>query len=256
MKLRVVGWVFPYYNFEQGEVTWSVRNAIIDEIRKRGYKFSGNTHQDSSCTPVLNNGKKYLFSSRGWGDLMAEAHGYTGMMDYLQFSSPVYRSDEVVPDWDDNEFDTYIYSDEYDFEEEFESLYGKETDEEYKKAMREEMLESQQYLKVETDLNERFEVEVKKEDLNAAKTQRQIILPVLPELRYLDRGDTLALTCEGQTAEFIVENVERKRDLSEERLQQLIHETYDYRDHERAARAQDEIDRATMILAVTLKKDD
>ena len=248
MKLRVVGWVAPYAVTEQGEATWAVRNAIIDEIRKHGYEFSGPTHGESGCTPVLNNGKKYLFSTRGWADLMAEAHGHTGSMDYMIYYMPTYPKSEKCPDTTLNEFD---YVSVEDMNETITFHYG-DSEEEY----RNELLNTAKFLKIETDLNERFELKVVKEVLDSANGKGKIVVPVLPELRYLDSGDTLAFYCDGATAEFIVEDVERKRDLSEKKLRELIDSTLDIHDRERAKTAQQEIDGANFVLHIKLKKAD
>ena len=248
MKLRVVGWVAPYAVTEQGEATWAVRNAIIDEIRKHGYEFSGPTHGESGCTPVLNNGKKYLFSTRGWADLMAEAHGHTGSMDYMIYYMPMYPKSEKLPDTDLNEFD---YVSVEDMNETITFFYG-DSEEEY----RNELLNTAKFLKPETDLNERFELNVTKQAFDGAKDKGKIIVPVLPELRYVDSGDTLALSCNGDVAEFTVADVMRKRDLSEKKLNELLDATYDFKDRERAKKAQQEIDGVKFVLNIKLKSAD
>lgn len=245
MKLRVVGWVAPYAVTEEGEATWAVRNAIIDEIRKHGYEFSGPTHGESGCTPVLNNGKKYLFSTRGWADLMAEAHGHTGSMDYMIYYMPMYPKTEKCPDTSLNEFD---YVSVEDMNETITFFYG-DSEEEYRK----DLLETAKFLQPETDLNERLELKVTKEVIDSAK-EGKIKVPVLPELRYLDSGDTLALVCENCTTEFTVVDVERKRDLSDKKLNELIDSTLDIHDRERAKTAQKEIDGAKFVLHIKLKK--
>ena len=246
MKLRVVGWVAPYAVTEQGEVSWAVRNAIIDEIRKHGYEFSGPTHGEPGCTPVLNNGKKYLFSTRGWGDLMAEAHGHMGSMDYLIYYMPMYPKREKCPDTSLNEFD---YVSVEDMEERLTFFYG-DGEEEY----REELLNTAKFLKPETDLNERMELHVTQDIVDRANSEGKIVVPVLPELRYLDRGDTLALVCGDTIAEFAVKEVIRKRDISEKKLKQLIDATYDFNDRERAKKAQEQIDGAGFVLHIKLEK--
>ena len=243
MKLRVVGWVAPYAVIEEGEMSWAVRNAIIDELRKHGYIFSGPTQGDShDCTPVLNNGKKYLFSTRGWADVMAEAQGYTGSMDYMRFYMPLGYENEILPDTKLNEFD-YVSVEDMD---ESLSFFYDEVDEEY----REDLLSTSKFLKPETDLNERIDLEVTKDVVDRALGEGKITVPVLPELRYLDAGDTLALKCEGNIAEFTVSEVVRKRDLSKKKLGELIDATYDYKDRERAKKAQEEIDGANMVLHI------
>lgn len=248
MKLRVVGWSSTCAGVEAGEVTWAVRNAIIDEIKEHGYEFSGPTHGDCyGCTPVLNNGKKYLFSTRGWGDIMAEAHGYTGSMDYMIYYMPMEPGTEVLPDTELNEFN-YVSVEEMDEILDFD-------EEDYENGFRYEIVNNE-VLKVETDLNERIELNVAKAVVDCAHCDGKIIIPVLPELRYLDNGDTLALVCGKDVAEFTVLEVIRRRALSQKKLKELIDATYDFNDRERAKKAREEIDSATFVLHIKLKKAD
>jgi len=83
MKYKVIGWTdYDDAGLPDGDATFGAQNAIIDEIVKKGFEFTGWEHQnDLYCVPVLNNGYKYLYSSRGWGGLMAEAYGYKGYFD-------------------------------------------------------------------------------------------------------------------------------------------------------------------------------
>ena len=91
MKYRVIGWTY----YEDSEILdsgntigFAERNAIIDEIRKHQYFFSGWHHLESwdGVVPVLNDGRKRCFSQRGWGGVMAEAYGYMGDYDYASFA--------------------------------------------------------------------------------------------------------------------------------------------------------------------------
>ncbi len=113
MKLRVAFW--DYYDsdeYEEGEDGWASRMAVVDDIVKNGYMFSGFDHQELlNCAPVLNDGKIRRFSQRGFGDVMAEAHGYYGDFDYVMFmmDTPEERNipksdySEFVPETDLNE---------------------------------------------------------------------------------------------------------------------------------------------------------
>ena len=48
--------------------------AVIECIRKNGYAFGGDSHQNrEGCCPVLNDCTKVRYSMRGWGSIMASA---------------------------------------------------------------------------------------------------------------------------------------------------------------------------------------
>ena len=214
MKLRVVGWTYYDDALPQGEVGWAAQNAIIDEIKERGYLFSGWAHQEADlCAPVLNDGKMYLFSQRGWGGVMAEAHGYTGRMDYAKFAFMGDAAKEIRP---------------------------------------KERFDKRSFLP-ETDLNERFELRVTQEMLDSARHAHEIKLDDLPELRYLDAGDVLTLISGEEKAEYTVKDVDRDKDLSEEERLELRFAFYDHRNPERQKRAEEAFDRAKIILTVTFK---
>ena len=91
MKLKVIGWTsYDDNTYEAVEATNAIYNAVLDEVVKNDYLFSGYHHQEYDyCCPVLNTGKRVLFSQRGFGGLMAEAHGYNGVYDYSLFAYPV-----------------------------------------------------------------------------------------------------------------------------------------------------------------------
>lgn len=213
MKLRVIGWTYYNDNLPQGEHCWASRSAIVDEIKKQGYLFSGATHQDGSyCAPVLNDGKIYRFSQRSWGDVMAEAHGCTGMMDYVKFA--------------------FAHSIDYKTE-----ICPKEGYQEY-------------MFIPESDLNERFELEVPPSVFAAAQHSHEIKVDDLPVLRYLDVGDALALTCEQKTVEYIVNEVHFTKDLPEEKLRALKAASRQVSDLERMRRAEEELDRAKTLKVI------
>ncbi|MBE6553812.1 MAG: hypothetical protein E7666_05655 [Ruminococcaceae bacterium] len=114
MKYRVVGWT----DFDSETVdgidgnSFAERNAIIDEIRKNGYRFTGWDHQEmQTCTPVLNDGKARYYSQRGWGSIMAEAHERVG--DYAGYA---FGSGSNMPC---DEFDPARFTPENDLQETF-----------------------------------------------------------------------------------------------------------------------------------------
>lgn len=75
MRYEVIGWTdsetseYPLHK----HITAPVDAAIIKEIRKHGYLFGGDFHEQ--CCPVLNDGTYVSYSWRGWGRIMALAHG-------------------------------------------------------------------------------------------------------------------------------------------------------------------------------------
>lgn len=80
MKYEVIGWSsfndkrYDSFTAEDYNDECAARLAIIDDIRKNGYAFGGDAHQNvSGCAPVLNNGAMYRRSMREWGAVMAEA---------------------------------------------------------------------------------------------------------------------------------------------------------------------------------------
>ena len=87
---KVIGWT-DYSDEKYPSIGGSVaaNQAVITELREKGYRFGGDAHQERrGCCPVLNNGAKVCCSMRGWGAIMAEAlkrycpdfHGYVGGM--------------------------------------------------------------------------------------------------------------------------------------------------------------------------------
>ncbi len=99
MELTVIGWTY-YDNTEiaEGECDLAARTAIIADIRANGYRFSGWHHQETdNCTPVLSDGKMRTYSQRGWGDIMAEAWGNTGDMDYVRYAFHTDDEEPVIP---------------------------------------------------------------------------------------------------------------------------------------------------------------
>ena len=88
MKYRVVGWTWADdSSTPDAEITFAKKYAVIDEVKKKGYLFSGEDHQDRlGCAPILNDGTKLCLSRRGWGGVMAEAHDCFGIYDYARFT--------------------------------------------------------------------------------------------------------------------------------------------------------------------------
>ncbi len=98
MALKVLGWTsYDSHNYPAGQYTEEVRWVVLQEVKRQGYLFTGEQHQECiNCAPVLNDGKLYRFSQRDWGDLMAVAHGSTNPMDYAIYSCGKLKSEAIV----------------------------------------------------------------------------------------------------------------------------------------------------------------
>ena len=178
MKYKVIGWTYgDDYEFptSQEQIGFAERNAIIDEIKKHKYLFSGWHHQESweNCVPILNDGKKREFSQRGWGGVMAEA--YDNFDDYGYSIYTFYQSiDDKYLKFPKNEFDA----------EDFVS---------------------------EPILNEHFDVKVNEGLFNIAKKKNPFYLDDLAELRYLDTNDTITLHYQDESLTFLVSDIDRDK---------------------------------------------
>ena len=181
MKYRVVGWVsYDDPCVEARYASPAAIAAIIDDIRDNGYLFSGHDHGAyPDCAPVLNDGKKRLFSERGFGALMAEAHGDYSRMGYSSYAFGHFGEEDgaVMPD-------IPFFPDEFVPEE---------------------------------DLSEEISVEATAEDRAAADGGR-LTLRDAEVLRFLDAGDTLTLLLPEGRAAYLVTGVERRRDLDDDIL--------------------------------------
>ncbi|MCD8372811.1 MAG: hypothetical protein LUD27_05885 [Clostridia bacterium] len=196
MKYRVVGWTsYDDYSVKDGDLTYAAYTTIIDEIRSEKLFFSGYDHQERSyCVPVLNDGKKRIFSQRSWGGLMAEAYGYYGRFDYSLFSYPsaVGKGAKIpegqgVPVW----------------------------------------------FVPEKDLSEEITVNVGEEKFAEAESGR-IKIAEEGRLRYVDKGDTLTLVCGDMAASYKVFDVfSRLRDVPDD-IQSIIDRYEDKKEVERA----------------------
>ncbi len=177
MKYRVVGWT-SYDGCEvsdkQGAIGFAERHAIIDDIQKNGYLFTGWDHQEMlDCAPVLNDGKRRCFSQRGFGGLMAEAHAAFGEYDYAGFTfyESIDPSRKKLPKIG---FDPEAFT-------------------------------------PEENLAEEVVLTVPAELLFAAKAGSSVTFDDSPALRYLDAGDTLTLITDGEEVTLCVLDVDRER---------------------------------------------
>lgn len=193
MKYKVIGWT-NYENYEipfsNKTIGFAERNAIIDEIKKHKYLFSGWDHQESwdNTVPILNDGKKRGFSQRGWGGVMAEAYDYMGDYDYAAFTfyESINRNKVKTPL---EEFDPYNCPE----------------------------------LSLE---NEHFEIEIDPELFAFAKNNNPFYLEDEDSLRYIDENDTITIKSNGEKLTFKVKSINRNKKEIKFKLHHLIKGKY------------------------------
>ncbi len=98
MALKVLGWAsYSDHSYPAGEYSEEVRSVVLLDVKRNGYLFTGLDHQEGiGCAPVLNDGKIYRFSQRGWGELMATAHS---SCDYALYACGNLKSEaKIEPD--------------------------------------------------------------------------------------------------------------------------------------------------------------
>ncbi len=188
MKIKVVGWTdYDSHEFNEGENTWAVRKALIDEIKNNGYLFSGYDHQErSNCAPVFNDGKMRRFSQRGFGGIMAEAHGNNNPTGYAMYMFGLEPSGCTFPQ---NE----VFKGDFQFEKNLNETFILEVNENYlKNALNIEHITIG----------------------NISYTEKTIKIEDLPELKYIDKGDTLIFNSNGKSSAFSILDVTRDHGLS------------------------------------------
>ena len=109
----VVRWTF-WHDEEYPETEWPIgdeeeqdyTDAIIRQIKEKGYRITGFVHQgDRFCTPVFDDGRRYIASFRQWGGIMADALGIDGEYGYAvwAWSTPPEGLNLPKPgDWDES----------------------------------------------------------------------------------------------------------------------------------------------------------
>lgn len=186
MKYKVIGWTDYddiFYDVEIGHASDAATQAIIDDIREHKYSFSGYDHQESvCCVPVLNDGKKRLYTQRGFGGLMAEAHGYRGSMDYALFS--------------------YTARD----------ARGKKS----RRGMPSLKLQFNPEGFTPEDITEDYTIEVGEEIYKQATEAGKIVIDDTPYIRFMDQGDRVTLVCGENSVTYTVHRVVKDKDLTED----------------------------------------
>lgn len=186
MKWKVINWTWyeddSYAN--GGILTQSQIFAIQDEIKKNGYIMTGWHHQEGfDCVPVLSNGKKYLFTRRGFGALMAQTYGKDGLFDYS------------------------IYTDCFIEQKGF-------------KLPRHNYFHEEKIRKL-SSLNEVFKLNLKKKEIESILSENKVTLPYSEKIRYIDKNDKIEFFYKGRKRVKIVKNVIYKKNIEEKELSKI-----------------------------------
>lgn len=83
--MKIIGWtewddpnykeMFPIGEIHSSDAVDSVRKIIAEELKNKGYKFTGTYHQNGDYgVPVFDTGEVFQCSQRMWGGIMAEAY--------------------------------------------------------------------------------------------------------------------------------------------------------------------------------------
>jgi len=116
--VKVIGWTGwddPRYreDYLSDPLFEEHRNAVIDELQKRNYHFSGFYHQGGELgVPVFDDGDWFKVSYRTWGQIMADAYPEEmtkAKSAYIVWAwcSPCEPKDMIIPrreDYPDYEF--------------------------------------------------------------------------------------------------------------------------------------------------------
>ena len=115
--MEVIKWTFygdeTYLEAEGHDRQEEREAAIVREIQKRGYRFTGPTHQHQPYTiPVLSDGTRYECSFRYWGGIMARALGLEGPRAYVTWAFQIPKDqEEILPkpeDWGKSESEEHL----------------------------------------------------------------------------------------------------------------------------------------------------
>lgn len=81
MKMTITGWTNWFDDNRYSELpntagtVEDAKAAVAEELRKRGYKFTGDYHQNGEFgVPIIDGIWLYKCSQRHWGHLMTEAY--------------------------------------------------------------------------------------------------------------------------------------------------------------------------------------
>ncbi|MBQ7761468.1 MAG: hypothetical protein IJ400_05365 [Clostridia bacterium] len=170
MKYRVIGWT-NYENeaIPEGEYSLAKEYAIVEDIRKHNYVFTGMHHENHPyCAPVLNTGERILLSQRGFGDTMSLARRDGTYVDYAY-------------DWEMDPEDKGFVFPEGD------------------RCI--DVVDKKENV---CDLWEKYEIKVTREQFEEAEKTGKIVIFPNPVYDFLDIGDHLTLLCDEDRQECLV----------------------------------------------------
>ena len=106
-EIKVIGWT-DIYNAAYKECDYNnpkYIKAVIEEIKKTGYKFTGDYHQNGEYgAPVFNDGTLLFLSIDEWGWIIAKTYGIYneyGQLDRYKWAWLVPQEEkEKIPDKD------------------------------------------------------------------------------------------------------------------------------------------------------------
>lgn len=217
MKYKVIGWTeYDNTTVEAERCSEAALRAIIRDIAEHGYLFTGWDHQESlRCAPVLNDGKKRLFTQRSFGGVMARAHGDYSRMGYATYAFDWMDGEKTVKPPAEREFIPGIFAPEA--------------------------------------LNEEITLSVSQEEYAAARADGLLVTDDVEALDLLDVGDTLTLLFDGERASYLVADVERKKDLTEDEEIDILAATYTF-DPEKMREANERYEKAKWLVHITLNQ--
>ncbi|MBE5745256.1 MAG: hypothetical protein E7355_03865 [Clostridiales bacterium] len=206
--------------YPDGSISWAAQYAVMDEIREKGYLFSGWQHQEAwAGCPVLNDGKIRRFSQRGFAQVMAEAHGETGVYDYARYM-------------------------DFSFSKKDGNAVA---------IMPKSNVDKNQILDKKA-LCETFALTVDETTLSKALETRVLTVEDAPQFRYLDTGDVLTITDGKHSLEIAVAMVDRKKDLTKEQ-HRAINSMYALSSEQRQ-QLEEEIRQARLLLTIRLQQEE
>ncbi len=230
MKSYVIGWThFDNEEIESAECGFADCQAIVEDIREHGYSFSGYAHQEfQGGAPVMNDGRIRRFSKRNWGSTMASAHKSPHPLDYTLWAE-AFATEEA-------------------------ELKGMPSEDRWIKDI--------PPLIDRDELYETYRFTVDEPTLERARTVHKYTRDNSHELRFIDVGDTVVMTCGEVTARFAVTDIKRGWNFAREGEAPDLRDSFDMHwalrseDEREKARAFEKYKEGKDVLCIVLKAKD